>query len=180
MFHHILPVCPVSLICNTPIKVSPNQVKIAPAPETSSLKTGQIFCDGMTDYSYWSKHSPNGGIQWLLVKPWTISIGGCAQWRTPPSGDACSDLPVHCHGHKIVQQSRCIFTLLFCLLLPWRPLRQYWASSCQMAASSGFQYSPWHAASGIAPAHSHGYQNDLRRRHICLSSLIFVINPNRS
>jgi hypothetical protein len=30
---------------------------------------------GMTDCSYWSKYLPNGGAQWLLVKPWTSYIG---------------------------------------------------------------------------------------------------------
>jgi hypothetical protein len=50
--------------------------------------------------------------------------------------------------------------LLFCLLLLWRPLGQYGASSCPTAASSGFQSSPGHAALGdvlrIAPADHHG------------------------
>jgi hypothetical protein len=31
---------------------------------------------------YWSECSPNGGIQWLLVKPWTSSIGQCARYCT--------------------------------------------------------------------------------------------------
>jgi hypothetical protein len=53
------------------------------------------------------------------------------------------------------------FLMLFCLLMPWRPLGQYGASSCQMAASSGFQSSPGYAALGdalpIAPADRHGH-----------------------
>ncbi len=31
---------------------------------------------------YWSKCLPNGGIQWLLVKPWTSSIGRCVRYCT--------------------------------------------------------------------------------------------------
>jgi len=30
----------------------------------------------------WRKHFPNGGIQWLSVKPWTCSIGWCAPHHT--------------------------------------------------------------------------------------------------
>jgi hypothetical protein len=41
---------------------------------------------GMTECSYWSKYLPNGGVQWLLVKPWTSSIGRCVWYCTgaPP------------------------------------------------------------------------------------------------
>jgi hypothetical protein len=53
-----------------------------------------------------------------------------------------------------------------------------------MAASSGFQSSPGHAASGnaicIALAHHHGNQNGRRTRCICLSLSIFFINNNHS
>ncbi len=53
------------------------------------------------------------------------------------------------------------FFSLFCLLLPWQPSGQYGASSCLMVASSGFQGSPGHAASGnavcIAPMPLHGH-----------------------
>jgi hypothetical protein len=38
VFHHILPVLPVSLICHTPIKFSQNQVQIAPSPATSIFR----------------------------------------------------------------------------------------------------------------------------------------------
>ncbi len=40
----------------------------------------------MTNYSYRSKYSPDGGVQWLLVKHWTSSIGQCMQYCTgaPP------------------------------------------------------------------------------------------------
>jgi hypothetical protein len=41
---------------------------------------------GMTNYSYWRKYSPDGSTQWLLVKPWTSSIGQCTRYCTiaPP------------------------------------------------------------------------------------------------
>jgi hypothetical protein len=70
---------------------------------------------------------------------------------------------------KTASQSRSIFSSLFHLLLPWRPLGQYGASSHLMAASSGFWYSPAHATLGnplrIAPAHRYGYLNGWRIRH---------------
>jgi hypothetical protein len=31
---------------------------------------------------YWLQYLPNGGIQWLLVKPWTSSIGQYARYCT--------------------------------------------------------------------------------------------------
>jgi hypothetical protein len=62
-------------------------------------------------------------------------------------------------------------TLLFCLLLPRCPPRQYGASSRPMAASSGFRCSPGHAASGnvacIASTPHHGHQNGLQQRGVC-------------
>ncbi len=68
--------------------------------------------------------------------------------------------------------SKC-FLLLFCLLLPWRPLGQYGVSSYLMAMSSGFQSIPGHAALGdavcIALAHRRGHQNGRRMRCICSS-----------
>ena len=40
------------------------------------------------------------------------------------------------------------FAPSFCLLSPWRPPGRYGVSSCPMAASSGFWWSPGHAALG--------------------------------
>ncbi len=37
---------------------------------------------GMTNCNYWPQYLPNGGIQWLLPKPWTSSIGQCAWYCT--------------------------------------------------------------------------------------------------
>jgi hypothetical protein len=69
--------------------------------------------------------------------------------------------------------------LLFHLLLPWRPLGQYGASSHPMVASSGFWSSPGHAALGnaicIALAHCHGHQNGKQWRCICLLSSLFFL-----
>ncbi len=36
----------------------------------------------MSDGFYRPHYLPNGGIQWLLVKPWTSSIGRCARLHT--------------------------------------------------------------------------------------------------
>jgi hypothetical protein len=55
-------------------------------------------------------------------------------------------VPAHCHGHQNDQQNWFIFSSLFVCLLPWWLLGQYGASSHPMAVSSGFQYSPGHAA----------------------------------
>jgi hypothetical protein len=46
-------------------------------------------------------------------------------------GNACGNVLAHCHGHQNDQQIKCIFSSLFYLLLPWLPLGQYAASSCQ-------------------------------------------------
>ena len=66
------------------------------------------------------------------------------------------------------------FTLLFCLLSPWRLQEQYGASSCTMVTSSGLQCSPGYAALGnaacIASTPPHGHRNGLQWRCICLSS----------
>jgi hypothetical protein len=65
-----------------------------------------------------------------------------------------------------------LFLSSFRFLSPWRLPGQYGASSCPMAASSGFLGSPGHAALGdtssIASTHPHGHQNGTRRRCICL------------
>jgi hypothetical protein len=41
-------------------------------------KTGVGTLDGF----YWLQYSPNGGVQWLLPKPWTSSIRHCARYCT--------------------------------------------------------------------------------------------------
>ena len=84
----------------------------------------------MTDWCYQSEYSPNGVIQRLLVKLWTSWIGQCAQICTGAQPWP-SKWPA-----KLVH-----FSLLFCLLLPWRPPGQYRASSHPMVTSSCFQCS---------------------------------------
>ena len=83
--------------------------------------------------------------------------------KPPPSGDARGIIPPHRDGRQNGHS-------MFCLLSPWRPPRRYGASSCSMAASSGFRCSPGHDASGdaacIASTLSHGHQNEQRRRCI--------------
>jgi hypothetical protein len=65
------------------------------------------------------------------------------------------------------------------LLLPWRPLGHYGASSLPMAESSGFQGSPGHAVLGnavcIAPMYSHGHRNGLQWRCICFLLPLILI-----
>jgi hypothetical protein len=103
---------------------------------------------------YQPQYLPDGGVQWLLVKPWISSIGGYTQYCTgaPPRQSKWT-------------AKLAIFLSSFHLLLPWQPLGQYGASSCPMAAFSGFQGSLGHAASGdaicIAPAYLQGIQNGL-------------------
>ncbi len=36
----------------------------------------------MSFLCYWTKYLPDGGIQWLLVKPWTSFIKQCAWLST--------------------------------------------------------------------------------------------------
>ncbi len=114
---------------------------------------------------YWSECSPDGGIHWLLVKPWT-----------PPSAHVRGIVPPHQDGHQNGQLCWCICWLLFVCMLPRRTLGRYGESSCPMPASSGFWSSPGHAALGdaicIAPAHCCGHRNGRRTRFICSSSSI--------
>jgi len=71
------------------------------------------------------------------------------------------------------------FASLFCLLLPLGLPGRYGARSRPIVVSSGFWYSPGHAAVGdaicIALLHRHGYWNGQQRRYICLllPSLLF-------
>jgi hypothetical protein len=122
----------------------------------------------VTNCMYWPQYLPNGVVQRLLPKPWTSSIGQCAQYCTsaPPRSSKWPAKLVH-------------FLLLFCLLLPWQPLGQYGASICLMAASSGSRSSPGHAALSnvicIAPAHRRGHQNGQQRSGICLLLLLFCL-----
>ena len=100
----------------------------------------------------------------------------------PSSGDACTNVFAHCHGHQNGQQTGCIFSLsLFCMW-PWQLLGWYRASSCPMAASSSFRYSPGHPPLGDtlrnAPLHCHGYQNGQWRRYICSFLLPFLFDKN--
>ncbi len=114
---------------------------------------------------YRSKCSPDGGIQWLLVKPWSSSIRRCARYRTAALGWPSN--------HQLCW---CICWLLFICLLPWWMLGRYGASSRPMPASSGFWSSPGHAALGdavwIAPVHCRGHRNGRRTRCIRSSSSI--------
>ncbi len=116
---------------------------------------------------YRTYYLPDGGIQWLLVKPWAFSIKRCVQLLT-----GALLLPLK-RPAKLVY-----LFIVVCLLLPLQPPGQYWASSCPMAASSGFRYRPGHAALGnavcIAPAHCHGNQNGQQRRCIHSSLLPFL------
>jgi hypothetical protein len=95
----------------------------------------------------------------------------------PKLGNARGIAPAHRHGHQNGQQRWHILLSLFCLLLPRQPLGQYGASSCPMAASSGIQSSPGHAALGdahcIAQVHLEGLQNGLQRKYISMSLSIF-------
>ncbi len=122
----------------------------------------------MTDCIYWPQYSPGGGVQWLQPKPWTSSIGQYARYCTGAT-----------LGPSKWQAKLAHFLSLFYLLFCWWLLGQYGASSCPMAASSGFPGSPGHAASGnavcIAPEHRRGHQNGQRRRCICSSSSILSL-----
>ncbi len=82
--------------------------------------------------------------------PMAASSGFYQSPGSPPSGDALSIVPVNRCGHQNGQQSWSMFSLTFCLLLPWQPLGWYGASSCLIVAPSGFQGSPGHAALGDA------------------------------
>ena len=97
---------------------------------------------GMSNWCYQSKCSPDGAIQWLLVKPWTSSIGRCARYCT-----AASQWPSK-------RPALLVYLLIVvCLSVAWRMLGQYGASSHLMPASTGFQSSPEHATLGDTPCY---------------------------
>jgi hypothetical protein len=104
------------------------------------------------------------------IHPMAAASGIQHSSGSPLLGDACSIVPAHRHGHQNVKKRWCIFSLLFCLLSPWRPPGQYGEIGRPMAASSGFRYSPGHVALGdahrIALAHSQGLQNTPRQWYI--------------
>jgi hypothetical protein len=108
--------------------------------------------------------------------PMAASSGFYQSLEPPPLGNVRGIVPAHRRGHQNGQQSWPIFSLLFCLLLPWQPLGQYGASSCPTAASVGFQSSPGHAALDdalcIAPTYLQGFWNGQQRRNILMPSLI--------
>ena len=149
----------ISLICHTPIVSRGHPFTLWPFSvswQWKNIKTGI----GMTNWWYWSKYLPNGIVKWLLVKPWTSSIGRCEHYCTTalwwPSNN---------------QQSGWSFSSLCCWLLPWGLLGQDGGSSCLMAASRGFWCSTGHTASAnvlhIASMHLHGHCKSLRWRYIC-------------
>ncbi len=136
------------------------------------MSTGALFRDDMSEttgvgVSDWVILERVLTWWWRLValwlwKPRSSSIGRCARYST-----AASQWPSKQPAKWIH-----VASLLCWLLSPWRPPGQYGASSCPMAASSGFWWSPGHghAASGdalrIAPVHCHGHRNGPRRRCI--------------
>jgi hypothetical protein len=89
-------------------------------------------------------------VRWLLV------AAILAQWQRPVAFTKALDLlcwVMHRVWYwrtaadiKLASKGSHFLLLLFCLLLPLRPLGGYAASSRPMAASSGFRSSPGHAA----------------------------------
>ncbi len=153
------------LICHTYIKNRGLSVNPWPFPTVLTMKT-------------WKKHCSH---VWFLLLDIIL-----AQWRCPVASSEALDL---LHWAMCAVTYRCIAMAIkmatflgafvdCCLFawLPWRPLGQYVASSCPMAASSGFQSSLGHAALGnnicIAPVHCRGHQNGRQTRCICSSLLI--------
>jgi hypothetical protein len=94
-------------------------------------------------------------------------------------GDVHGIVPAHYLCHQNGKSFWYIFLSSFHLLLPWQPLGGYGASSPPMAASSGFQSSPGHAALGnalrIAPVDHHSHQNGQQRRIMLMPSLILSL-----
>jgi hypothetical protein len=144
------------------IDMSHPYVKVATSLQnrhhTSNIKPNSRIA--MTEQPYRSECLPDGGVYWLIWKPWTSSIGRYTRYSTTASRWPSKWPSKWVHN-----------TSLFCLLSPWWPPRRYGASSRLMAASSGFQCSPRHAALGdaacIASTPHHGHQNGLQRTGIC-------------
>jgi hypothetical protein len=119
----------------------------------------------MTNCMYQPQYLPNGGVQWLLPKPWTFSIGQCMRYCTgaPPQPSKWPANLVH-------------FFVIILLAVALAATQAIQVISRRMAASSGVWVSPGHATSSnaicIAPAHPQGLQNGLRQRYILMSSLI--------
>ena len=136
----------------------------------------KIHCTSVRYRCYCCKYLPNGGIQWLLVKPWTFSTGQCVRYHTTasrwpserPAKAVCFIIAVCLSVAWLSERPAkvvcfiIVVCLFVCLLPCWLP-GQYGASSCPMGASRGFWYSPGHAAlgdtCGVAPTPPHGHRN---------------------
>ncbi len=147
---------PLSLICHTSIFIRGQHVNWSP-------------------FSLW-----NGGInrRWhvrLIISEWVL-----AQWRRLVALMKATNL-LHQAMRAIVPAKKVHFASLFCWLSSWRLQGQYGASSCLMAASSGFRCSPGHAASGNATCFvltpPLDRQNGLQQRHIRSLPPIFCLTP---
>ncbi len=81
---------------------------------------------------------------------------------------------------KMASKVNPFFHRCFCLLMLWRLPGQYRASSCLMAAPSGFQGSPGHVTLGdafcIAPLPLHGHWKGLQGSAFCFLLLPFLLD----
>jgi hypothetical protein len=132
---------------------------------------------------------------WCRYVPYMLLDIILAQWWRPVASSVALDLllwAMHAVTYRHIamvikngQQSRCIFSSSFVCLLPWWRQDQNGASSCPMAASSGFSYSPGHAAlcdaACIAPLLLHGHQNGLQWNfiHLSPSPFLFALNVDK-
>jgi hypothetical protein len=94
------------------------------------------------------------------ARPMVAFSGLYESHKPPPSGDVRGIIQPSKRSAKWVHAP-----LSLCWLSPWRPPGRYGAISCPIVASSGFQWSPGHAALVdalcIALAHRHGHRNRL-------------------
>ncbi len=114
-----------------------------------------------------TQYLPNGSIQWLLVKPWTSSIGWCGQY--------CSGaLPRPSKMASKVGAWYCCCFVCCCPGSGWGNTERVVAWWRHPEASGvALDMSHQHDVLCIAPAHLQDLQNGLQWRYILMSLSIF-------
>ena len=128
---------------------------------------------GMTNWCYWSECLPNGGVSWLLWKPWIFSTGQCAWYSTgapPRSSKQPAKLTlthIHhcfvccCPGGRQANMEQ--------VSARWRRPVAYGVIALDML----HQAMPHVLLLPQRPPHDH--QNGARQRHSCLPPSIFCM-----
>ena len=89
---------------------------------------------GMSDWCYWSKYSPDGGIQWLVASSEALDL---LHWALPTVTYRCIAMAI-----RMTSKVDVFFFIVVVCNAPWWPSGQYGATSCPMAHPEASD-SPW-------------------------------------